>query len=398
LDPQFPILKNAYVYVRRLADFNRISTQETLVQLRTLSRETEAPELHSFDFDRLYTGIPLDDLIEKFSELLDDLWAYQATKQQVPTSNSLILQLTNGKATWVHTNRVAMHMTQPQPGMGFMGVLREDAITTLLFDSLCIKTMFAFSVQNTFLFFAGQIFKQVVGIPMGANHCVYVANFYLLQYERLFFQNILEAVQDPEPVRSTLAKTLLATFRYMGRFIDDELCLTHNPSLFLRFLPQQHEEHGIHGIYPPHLGFKVTSCEPKTMCNFLNLRISITPHALGHKAITGIFRKDKIFFKGKVSLIRMPFFHSIIPDRYKFNVLHSQVVEYTRHCNTPRTAAKAIAELMHYFAGHGYHMRPMWGRLSRSLRRLPVLYGTTPRALLTLTGKYFAQCPGYARR
>ncbi len=225
---------------------------------------------------------------------------------------------------------------------------------------------------------------------MGANHCVYVANMYLLQYERLFFQNVVAAFQDPNPDKVSLARHLLAAFRFLGRFIDDELCLTHNPSLYLRFLTQSHMEHGIHGIYPPHLGFKVTSCENKSVCNFLNLRISIVPHCLGHKVVTGIFKKGLHFFKGKVSLIRMPFFFSVIPNRYKFNVLHSQVVEYVRLCNAPHTAAKAIAELMQFFDRHGYPMRPMWARLHRSLCKLPFLYGTTPRSMYTLACRYYS--------
>ena len=287
-------------------------------------------------------------------------------------------------------NTVAIHMSQPRPGLGSFGKLSHDTTSKLFFDLTAIKEMFKYSIENTFLVFGGTIFRQTTGIPMGANHCVYVANLYLLQYERIFFKTVTAAVHDPDPGRSTLAKQVLATFRFLGRYIDDELCLTYNPSLFLRFLSQTHVELDIKGIYPPHLGFKVTSCEPKTTLNFLNLRICIIPHSLGPKVVTGIYRKDHNFFKGKVSLIRMPFYHSNIPNRYKFNVLHSQVVEYTRLCNTPHTAAKAIADLMRFFACHGYPMRPMWQRLRRSLTRIPVLYGNTPSTMLILTCHYYS--------
>jgi hypothetical protein len=101
------------------------------------------------------------------------------------------------------------------------------------------------------LVFGGAVFRQTIGIPMGANHCVYVANLYLLQYERLFFSSLVSAIRGDNPQRSLLATHLLYTYRFLGRFIDDEACLTHNPSLFLRFLTQSHEEQGINGIYPP---------------------------------------------------------------------------------------------------------------------------------------------------
>ena len=268
-------------------------------------------------------------------------------------------------------------------------MMYHETTTKLFFDLTAVMEMFLYSIRNTFSNFGGTVFQQTVGIPMGANHCVYVANLYLLQYERIFFRQIVTAIHDRNPDKRHLAAQLLATFRFVGRFIDDEICLTHNPSLFTQFLTQAHVEHGLSGIYPVHLGFKVTSCPSKDICNFLNLRISIVPHSLGHKVITGIYRKDEVYFRGKVNLIRMPFYHSNIPSRYKLNVLHSQVVEYTRLCNTAQTAAKAIAELMHLFARHGYPMRPLWRRLSRSLHRVPFLYGNAPGSIYRLACKYY---------
>ncbi len=94
----------------------------------------------------------------------------------------------------------------------------------------------------------------------GANHCVHVANLYLPQYERMFFNTVTAGVHTLTPTDSNSLSVML---RFMGRFIDDELCLTHNPSLFLRFLPQTHAQLDITGIYP-HLSFKVTSGKPNS--------------------------------------------------------------------------------------------------------------------------------------
>jgi hypothetical protein len=393
--PGFPVLENAHAYVRTLSVFNRIPQDETLQELRHFFRETPAPEMHSFDFDRLYTGIPLDDLFRRICDLLNDLWTYQRGTKNIPDNDSLILQLSFDTATWEHI-KVGMHMATPPGGEGLFGKLLGTGATKLLFNLQALKALFKFSIDNTFLVFGGAVFRQTIGIPMGANHCVYVANLYLLQYERVFFTSLVSAIRDDNPQTSLLASHLLYTYRFLGRFIDDEACLTHNPSLFLRFLTQSHEENGISGIYPPHLGFKVTSSASKETCNFLNLHICIVPHALGHRVITGIYRKDADFFQGKVHLIKMPLFHSNIPDRYKFNVLHSQVMEYTRLCNTHETAAKAIAELMQFFTNHAYPMRPMWRRLYRSLQKVPTLYGNSARALFTLTCRHYTP-PGVRR-
>jgi hypothetical protein len=382
LKPFFPILKNAEEYIGRISDFNRIPPQQRLNDMLTQLTTRFFPEIHSFDFDRLYTGIPLDDLEAQISKLLEDLWAFAGTtryRNQTlgPTqpSNALILKITGETCKWVPYNIVSMHLKQYTGGSGQFGIIqRKDE---MLFDIQAIKELFSYSVRNTYLRFGDKVFEQIIGIPMGANHCVYVANLYLFQYEHDFFKQLIQVRRNTSPGTpgQLLASQLLHAYHYIGRFVDDKINMTDSPELFLNFLNKEHQEHGILGIYPAHLGFKVTSSPSKTSNDFLNLHLHIVPHYLGPKVLTGIFRKDSTFFKGNVHPTRMPSFHSVLPAIYKFNVLHSQVVTYARLCNNHQTFTLAVSELMEHFHVQAYPMRTMWKKLGKSLRRIPKLYG-----------------------
>jgi hypothetical protein len=382
LKPFFPILKNAEEYIGRISDFNRIPPQQRLNDMLTQLTTRFFPEIHSFDFDRLYTGIPLDDLEAQISKLLEDLWAFAGTtryRNQTlgPTqpSNALILKITGETCKWVPYNIVSMHLKQYTGGSGQFGIIQRKG--EMLFDIQAIKELFSYSVRNTYLRFGDKVFEQIIGIPMGANHCVYVANLYLFQYEHDFFKQLIQVRRNTSPGTpgQLLASQLLHAYHYIGRFVDDKINMTDSPELFLNFLNKEHQEHGILGIYPAHLGFKVTSSPSKTSNDFLNLHLHIVPHYLGPKVLTGIFRKDSTFFKGNVHPTRMPSFHSVLPAIYKFNVLHSQVVTYARLCNNHQTFTLAVSELMEHFHVQAYPMRTMWKKLGKSLRRIPKLYG-----------------------
>ena len=63
------------------------------------------------------------------------------------------------------------------------------------------------------------VFRQSVGIPMGANPTVYLANHYLFMLERQFFESVLgllhHSPQQSGPWRE--AMTVLHTFAYTRR-------------------------------------------------------------------------------------------------------------------------------------------------------------------------------------
>ena len=69
-----------------------------------------------------------------------------------------------------------------------------------------------------FVVFAGKVFQQTVGIPMGTNCAPLLADIFLYSYEADFIQSLL----------STGKKHLASRFNLTYRYIDDVLSL-NNP-------------------------------------------------------------------------------------------------------------------------------------------------------------------------
>ena len=90
--------------------------------------------------------------------------------------------------------------------------------------------MLEFLVDNIFVVFAGKVFKQIIGMPMGTNCDPLLADIFLYSYEAEFINSLL----------STGKKRLASQFNFTYRYIDDVLSI-NNPD-FENYLGQ---------MYPP---------------------------------------------------------------------------------------------------------------------------------------------------
>ena len=86
-------------------------------------------------------------------------------------------------------------------------------------------------VDNIFVVFAGKVFQQIIGIPMGTNCAPVLADIFLYSYEAEFIQSLL----------STGRKRLASQFNFTYRYIDDILYI-NNPD-FENYLGQMYQ-HG----------------------------------------------------------------------------------------------------------------------------------------------------------
>ena len=89
-----------------------------------------------------------------------------------------------------------------------------------------IIKMLEILVDNTFVVFTRKVFQQIIGIPMGTNCALLLANMFLYSYEAEFIQFLLSA----------------GKFNFTYRYIDDVLSI-NNPE-FENYLGQ---------MYPPEL-------------------------------------------------------------------------------------------------------------------------------------------------
>ena len=108
-------------------------------------------------------------------------------------------------------------------------------------------------VDNIFVFFAGKVFKQIIGIPMGTNCAPLLADKFLYSYKAEFRQSLLSAGK----------KRFASRFNFTYRYIDDVLSI--NNLDFENYLGQ---------MYPPELEIKDTT-ESNTSASYLDLLLSI---------------------------------------------------------------------------------------------------------------------------
>ena len=111
-----------------------------------------------------------------------------------------------------------------------------------------IIKMLEFLVDNIFVVFAGKVFQQIVGIPLGTNCAPLLADIFLYSYEAEFIQSLLSAGK----------KRLASQFNFTYRYIDDVLSI-NNPD-FENYLGQ---------MYPPELEIKDTT-ENNTSASYLD--------------------------------------------------------------------------------------------------------------------------------
>ena len=166
--------------------------------------------------------------------------------------------------------------------------------------------LFEFLVDNIFVAFAGKVFQQIVGIPMGTNCVPLLADIFLYLYEAEFIQSLL----------STGRKQLASRFNFLYRYIDDVLSI-NNPE-FENYLGQ---------MYPVELEIKDMT-ESNTSASYLDLLLSIGRDGQLH---TSIYDKRDDF---NFNITHFPFLSSNIPTSSAYGVFISQLLWYARACSS----------------------------------------------------------------
>ena len=147
-----------------------------------------------------------------------------------------------------------------------------------------IIKMLEFLLDNIFVVFAGKVFQQIVGVPMGTNCAPLSADLFLYSYMK---QNIYSVSSQPEGNSWHLGSTY--------RYIDDVLSI-NNPE-FKNYLSQ---------MYPVELEIK-DATESNTSVSYLDLRLTIGRDGQLH---TSIYDKRDDF---NFHITNVPFLSSNIP-------------------------------------------------------------------------------------
>ena len=125
----------------------------------------KATSIQTFDFSTLYTSIPHDLLKSRMNNIINNAFKHK-----------------NGATRYTHikVGRNKSYFTSDP--------LNGDNKYTA--NDIC--KMIEFLVDNIYVRFGGQLFRQMVGIPMGTNCAPLLADLFLYSYENEFLDKLIK--------------------------------------------------------------------------------------------------------------------------------------------------------------------------------------------------------------
>ena len=198
-----------------------------------------------------------------------------------------------------------------------------------------IVTALQFILDNCYVQFAGRIYKQIVGIPMGGNACPFIADLYLSWCEYEYMAKIMK-----EDV--ALAKSL----NYNSRYMDD--IITINFSGFGQLANK---------IYDPSLILELSSVSGRRDA-FLDLYIRIHNNRFYH----GIYHKVDDF---SFEVISFPFPTSNISKFEGPKCFYSQIIRFARLCNNLQDFQTRLKLTYLKLVKRGYNAIDLWRRFCK---------------------------------
>ena len=195
----------------------------------------------------------------------------------------------------------------------------DDSSKLKCFTPEKLKRWFNFLVDNIYLQFSkDKILRQRIGIPMGTNCAVFVANLFCFTYEFDFISRLIE--------KNRL--DVVSQFRFTIRFVDD-LLSCDNP-IFDRYLYySQTDSSGMRGIYPSFLTLKREQMSDVEV-SFLDVLI----YRAGDVFSTKIFDKREHPPLSSISKLKYPHPSCFLSDQSKFWYCYFKTLVLWSHLQT----------------------------------------------------------------
>jgi hypothetical protein len=313
--------------------------------------------LSTWDFSNMYTTLPHEDMIERISKLLTEI--FNQNDGTIPDGDDAMLCIDQvGEHTWRPKNNVGQ---LPKKTQTFTLQQCTDMIDEL--------------VHNTYVNFAGEMWQQTVGIPMGTNAGGMLANMYCFTYEREFLERLLRDGKMDDAF-NFVTKCI--------RYIDDILTIDFAGFEHIIYKGRNGED----GIYPQEF-LKLEPTGAGTDLDYMDLFIKQTDK-LGFQ--TSIHdRRLSPQFK-RLNIIRYPHLKSVLMDNAKYGIVTSQMTRCRDLCSSPRLFTFQSALIMYRMIQEkGYSQRKVLQRMRNFL-----LHGTRnkyPRhshtLLTTMIGRWY---------
>jgi hypothetical protein len=237
------------------------------------NRSQNVRNIRTYDFSTLYTSIPHRQLKSRMAWVIHE--AFKSSKKT--------------------------YISVYQHGASWTDSPKEN---TLKMDCRKVIRLMNWLIDNIYVTFGDQCFRQVIGIPMGTDCAPFLANLFLYSYEYKWI----------DKQRKAKNHRALRLFRHCSRYIDD-LLMINNDDLMKKVMAD---------IYPKEL-LLVPDDSDGTSCPFLDLQIIIKDSVLS----TRIFDKRDAF---GYHIVNFPTLSGNIPVKSSYGVFVGELVRYARAC------------------------------------------------------------------
>ena len=200
-----------------------------------------------------------------------------------------------------------------------------------------ICKMTEFLVDSIYVSFGGQLFRQIVGIPMGTNCVPLLVDLFLYSYENEFLDKLIKEG------KGKLARKFNLSYRY----IDDLISFSNKR--FKEFISD---------IYPkePTISETTEFTSVASYCDVLFTRDK------SNNITTKLFDKRNAF---GFHIVNFPFMLSNIPSAPAYGVYASQLICYARCCSYYSDFLSRHRAPVTRFLSQGYKVN----RLSNTLKK-----------------------------
>ena len=342
------------------------------------------------DVARLYTNIPLAALKIRLKALYKRLFDSRGAALKVFLNRRR--QGTTG--IWLPSSEVPPRGDAREGGARYI-----DKFRIFTFEDVC--ELIDFVVDNNYVSFGQRLYRQILGISMGGNASVYIANHYLFSYELEFYERLVnDIVAYPIPNTSTgptrlndlpleessqrqtrsgglighrgaVARFLLEQFLYIFRYIDD-ISSVNNPYL-AKLLYTNNIFYGFMGIYPPELCITLT--DPTPSLNYLDITISSINSDNKTPLHTSYYNKFSEQAFRHLSVIRFTHASSNISSRIKRNLLTGAFHRYRYNLSNQFSFIDSVAAAFVALVRSGYSEAALNTQVYRLCRDYDGLFG-----------------------
>lgn len=254
-----------------------------------------AKSVRTYDFSNLYTSIPHDKLKANIKQFVTEVF---------DASGKCFINVKNNKAYL--SNKVA--------DLSFNAKTLVDAIFYL--------------IDNCFIKFEKQIYRQIVGIPMGTSCAPFLANIFLYVYEK----NVVIDLVDKGKIDH--ASNLANIFRY-----QDDCIVLNDKGLFDTIY---------HDIYPAELTLLNTNISSRKV-TFLDMAISLYQGKFKHYLYN---KRDDFDF----SVIMYPYLSGNIPKVPSYGVYLSQLLRICDICSDYYQFKNEVINLNKKLVNQGFQL------------------------------------------